>query len=103
MTLKCSCVAPACANGSCQSCLETRVTLGGSAPPRGQLGRGFPLGLIARLLNGVPPCPLPFFFIISAMSPVMLSVSSQNGDKWHLSCCILRGHLLFISMMGKMP
>lgn len=37
------------------------------------------------------------------MSPITLSVSSQNGDKWCLSCGVLRGHLLFISMMGRMP
>ena len=72
--------------------------------PEGGAGQeASPWGLIARLLHGALLCTPPFFFIISAMSAVMLSVSSQSGDKWGLSCCVLRGHLLFISMMGKMP
>lgn len=81
-----------------------RPTLGGAALPGGWAGQGLPSGDRRRGSSvGASPCPLPFFFIISAMSPVMLSVPFQNGDKWRLSCGVLRGHLLFISMMGKMP
>ena len=78
--------------------------VGGAALPR-RAGLGASLWcLIARLpLMGTLLSPLPFFFIISAVSPVTLSVSSQKCDKWRLSCDVLRGHLLFISMMGKMP
>lgn len=70
----------------------------------GRARQGLPSGDGQRgSSDGSSPWPLPFFFIISAMSPVMSSVSFQNGDKWRLSCAVLRGHLLFISMMGKMP
>lgn len=83
------------ANGRCVPVQEKRTTWEGLLSQR-QCWAG-------ASLEGASPCLLPFFFIISAMSTIMLSVSSQNGDKWRLSCGVLRGHLLFISMMGKMP
>lgn len=97
-------------HGTCLVLME-EVNCAWQTGPRGRCcspeeggARRFSLGTDCKATLMEPLLsPLPFFFIISAVSPVTLSVSSQKCDKWRLSCDVLRGHLLFISMMGKMP
>lgn len=97
-------------HGTCRVLME-EVNCAWPTGPRGRCcspkeggAQCFPLGTDCKAtLRGPLLACCHFSSLFLLCRPSCCQFPLRTGDKWRLSCDVLRGHLLFISMMGKMP